>query len=946
MSTTISSADPAYTSMNYSLLREQGLKFIEELASDFWTDYNTHDPGITLLEILCYAITDLGYRTDFSMADLLADTQTQSYGNGFHGITEILPCNPVAHTDLRKMVLDQDGILNAKVSTTTQGLYDIALEFEEDPVLGNLNSNVEETSIDVSGTVYATEVAFSPWDELSGIAAGQTLNSAAMAIYEYDHDHDGDGATDDPVIVAITDAQSQDMSHYYAELIISVTNSDLSTTAITVSSWIKIISEGFDQETDQDLQDAIVAALTNGTVVSAYWDRIQAAITLTDTVSATLHNYRPLCEDFSFKAYRVEEIGIKAHIDLALDADAETVLTEIYYRIHNFLTLSPVFHTYDERVAEGKVTEDIFEGPTLTHGFLDSEALETLRIREEIHVSDLIQLLTDISGLDGVRDFRIANYINNNVFDENVTGSLQLVLPGFYEPLLSPYKSEFTFYENGETITVDTTAAITAFEALKIADQERKTVAGYDIAAPEGQNKEVENYYSLQHHFPAAYGIGEEGLAPSSSDDRKAKARQLQAYLLFFEQVLANGFSQLSHIKALFSTDTSVSNTYFSRELTANDIPGAEDLLDGTYATDLPDMTETTSGTTDAISTYQDRRNRALDHLLARLGEDFSDYAALRYAIDNDMGTVADSLIEDKINVLQQYPDISGNRNRGYNYLSSDVWNTDNVSGLEKRIAALLGITDYQRQYLSGSTAAAVANKVNYYIDVVENTNEGTWYFRDEGYFTDEEPLIRSTAEYDSRAEAREAAKEFIIIGTQLSQYEVDYSPSDPDEIVDIRLVDEEGVVIGTNYIDLASLNTYPDKDSLTFDLVAGFSLENGFHMVEHTFLRPIDDDSVFLSIPTGETGIAVSDPYAFRVSFILPVQNVKFGNRKFRQHTETIIRNETPAHIIPHIHWVRDIDVWCDFEEAYRNWLQAGFDDATTRDALVTELNGLLSAS
>ena len=45
---------------------------VRRLSSALWTDHNTHDPGVTTLEVLCYAITDLAYRTDFATADLLA----------------------------------------------------------------------------------------------------------------------------------------------------------------------------------------------------------------------------------------------------------------------------------------------------------------------------------------------------------------------------------------------------------------------------------------------------------------------------------------------------------------------------------------------------------------------------------------------------------------------------------------------------------------------------------------------------------------------------------------------------------------------------------------------------------------------------------------------------------------------------------------------------------
>jgi hypothetical protein len=59
-------------SSNYELLRQKGLAYIEKLGSSLWTDYNIHDPGITLLEALAYALTDLGLRTSMDIKDLLA----------------------------------------------------------------------------------------------------------------------------------------------------------------------------------------------------------------------------------------------------------------------------------------------------------------------------------------------------------------------------------------------------------------------------------------------------------------------------------------------------------------------------------------------------------------------------------------------------------------------------------------------------------------------------------------------------------------------------------------------------------------------------------------------------------------------------------------------------------------------------------------------------------
>lgn len=920
MSTTISNADPAYKSMNYTLLRDEGLKFIEALAGKSWTDYNIHDPGITLLEILCYAITDLGYRTNFPIKDLLADTQTQGYGDGFHGITDILPCRPVTLTDLRKIVLDQSAVLNAKVAPSTKGLYDVWLEFEEHNTLGNLNSNVEGATIDVSGNIYNIEVAFSFWDELSGIDAGQTLTTIAMATYEYDRD--GNTLLDDPVLIAVNDAPSQDISDYYAEVVLTVQG----ITPVTSSAWIKIISEGFTQETPQNLEAAIVTELTSLTGVTyRYWQRIQEAITQTNAVRTALQHYRPLCGDFNFKAYRVEEIGVKATIDLTLDARAENVLAEIYYRIHTFLSPSPVFHTYAECVAKGKTTEELFEGPLLTHGFLDTGELEKLRIREVIHVADLIPLLTAIPGLGGIRDFRIANYINNNVFDENVTGSLQLVLPELYEPLLSPYKSQLNFYKNGQPVAVDTTAAINAFNALKAKDRKNKVAAVYDVSVPKGTNSDVGNYYSLQHHFPATYGIGSEELPASASNERKAKARQLQAYLLFFEQLLANGFSQLSHIKALFSTDPSVPHTYFTKQLTANEVPGADALLTGTYAADLPGMAEP-PGTAGEPGTFHKRRIRFLEHLMARLGEDMTDYKLLRYA----GGESLESIITAMIPLLNAYPDLGLQRGTGFNYTAgfANMWNTNNVSGLKKRISILLGIADYNRKHLVTQGQDQITNYFTF------SSPGGQYRFQVTGY-----DLNSVTTTYPNPPIAETDAWKVAVLGTQRSQYRLTGSVANSD--LSFQLLDDQGNPIAATtqiFADEAARGTYIQG------IIDFLNTQNeGFHVIEHHLLQPVGPLSNDLNIPA-EGGGHLGYPYTFRISFILPVQNEKFGSREFRHHTEDVIRRETPAHIVPHIHWVTN-NVLYNFEVSYRAWLEQGVyaTDTTLRNALVSNFNAVM---
>ena len=69
------------TMPDYYFLRRQGIKHIARLGSSLWTDYNTHDPGITILEQLCYALTDLGYRINHSLPDILAENNDAPFAD-------------------------------------------------------------------------------------------------------------------------------------------------------------------------------------------------------------------------------------------------------------------------------------------------------------------------------------------------------------------------------------------------------------------------------------------------------------------------------------------------------------------------------------------------------------------------------------------------------------------------------------------------------------------------------------------------------------------------------------------------------------------------------------------------------------------------------------------------------------------------------------------------
>src|SRR6187551_2747267 len=88
--------DPSVT---FPALRELAMEQLRRFASDTWTDHNPHDPGITSLEQWCYALTDLAYRVDFDLLDLLARPEGDDPYRSLFTPAEILGSNPVSIVD-------------------------------------------------------------------------------------------------------------------------------------------------------------------------------------------------------------------------------------------------------------------------------------------------------------------------------------------------------------------------------------------------------------------------------------------------------------------------------------------------------------------------------------------------------------------------------------------------------------------------------------------------------------------------------------------------------------------------------------------------------------------------------------------------------------------------------------------------------------------------------
>lgn len=99
----------------YQELYLEGIEFLQNLSGANWTDYNEHDPGVTILENLVYTLTNLSHKIEMPIRDILTESKGEtltSGDNGFFIPSEILTTNPVIKEDYRKLLID--GIKNVK----------------------------------------------------------------------------------------------------------------------------------------------------------------------------------------------------------------------------------------------------------------------------------------------------------------------------------------------------------------------------------------------------------------------------------------------------------------------------------------------------------------------------------------------------------------------------------------------------------------------------------------------------------------------------------------------------------------------------------------------------------------------------------------------------------------------------------------------------------------
>lgn len=121
--------------LDFKALKAEGLAYIQKHSSKEWTNLNPSDPGITILEQLCYAFTELGYCANFSIKDILTkENGDLTIDNQFYLPQNILTTSPVTVNDYIKYTIDNIACVKNVVITPVSlafpfvnGLYKVYL---------------------------------------------------------------------------------------------------------------------------------------------------------------------------------------------------------------------------------------------------------------------------------------------------------------------------------------------------------------------------------------------------------------------------------------------------------------------------------------------------------------------------------------------------------------------------------------------------------------------------------------------------------------------------------------------------------------------------------------------------------------------------------------------------------------------------------------------------
>lgn len=109
----------------YQELQEKTLERLQELSGDVWTDYNIHDPGVTISDNMNYALFELQYKLELPFRSFLGQHNSEYASKGILPAETIFAQSIVTPEDYEQLFLDNIKNLESCAVDFANGFYQI-----------------------------------------------------------------------------------------------------------------------------------------------------------------------------------------------------------------------------------------------------------------------------------------------------------------------------------------------------------------------------------------------------------------------------------------------------------------------------------------------------------------------------------------------------------------------------------------------------------------------------------------------------------------------------------------------------------------------------------------------------------------------------------------------------------------------------------------------------
>ena len=793
----------------YSALTSKALQYVQTLSGKEWSDFNRHDPGVTVLEQYCYGLTDLTYRANQPIENLLADPDgvTQYHAHGLYAPSEIYPSAAVTDSDFKRLFLDR--------------LSDIE------------------------------DIHFKPVNQSSADDAG-----AYTGLYR--------------VHVKLT-------------------------------------------------RQAMVAGLENQN------------LRMSDKIRQLFCQHRLLGEDIESIHY-VEGIAceVVADVEVSESVVPSDLLAELYHQCAKVISPRAQFSDYQQKISAGMPLHKVFEGPAIYQGFLDVQGPSNdgpSTDGQVVDITTLTQVIQAISGVVSVEDISLVvdgQHYHDSVQLQDDGKTLYLKIPKDIALM------RVTLKRNGKKIPFLMDNFKHRISSLR-ENNEHSGGGSYQyhrlVKRPQGLGLAHTAYHSIQHQFPNTYRLSDVSTGELGQRTRD-EVRQFRTYLMFFDQIMANGIEHVQSIDQLLSinnNDRKQLGASFLDRTIINDVEMIYDFPESIAEKKINQITGYYEQTLQ-------KRHQALDFLLAANGEQYAEESLRRFNYFYNAQEIEHELLRQKQRLLKNIVALNRDRGLGFNYLEKSL-NTENTSGLHAQVSHRLGIRQVESRTLT-------VNFVRLGLKLVSDSSyRATSLDRTEPRFVqldDIEQFKKLDFQIVSRELAQQSARKLGDLlplvkdllpfrhnqlsekifreGYELARYRIGSITSGADyQLAFQPLDDSPPYYLGS----FPSLEQGIQSANALQKIILWLNRDSeGLHVVEHLLLRQAESLRF--------NGLSVDIPkevfFYQQVTVVLPNWTVRFNDPEFKAYCEDSIISHCPAHILPNIYWV-GYEVMFHFEVLHREW-------------------------